>query len=304
MGASVKSISAAFLMTGLWFGVAAVTLTGTPAAASTWLEDYHAACLSQVPDVIAALTAANDLPGEIGMRELSDPPEPHTEPVYREKYESDLSSSRQFVADEREGFNTATTEQKKTYYRAQILRNSLEVCRLEVAIKRLGSASNPPTAASNSQSGSGSAAQSSRTSPTGANAGSSRVRTGGASSGNTQLALNAPSQGAASPGKKTAPAPVTSCVTLDKRDSLYGGFYNNCNFKVWVSYCAYHPKKGAWNELFDCEKQAGGMDTIGANDAQAAHTNGTFMYWFACPYPSWPVDGKFVTGKGIYARCM
>lgn len=137
--------------------------------------------------------------------------------------------------------------------------------------------------------------------------GGARTAATGASSGRQgQVALNAPDATAGKSAAKPpelAPDPVSDCVRIDPQAVLYGGFENICDMDVYVSYCAFHPIKGAWNELFDCEKQAGGMDHIAAHGKQAAHTNGTHMYWFACPAPSWPVGGKFVPGEGIYARC-
>ena len=99
------------------------------------------------------------------------------------------------------------------------------------------------------------------------------------------------------------------CIVLDADRSLYGGFRNQCSFKVSYVSCNFRPKtiKGGFNYSadFDCAKQSmGGYDT-GGGGRTLAHTHNTEkVYWYACKAPASAVDAKFVEGEGITARCQ
>lgn len=108
----------------------------------------------------------------------------------------------------------------------------------------------------------------------------------------------------------TSGQPAHECLSLIKEDALYGGFRNSCNFKVHYTYCAYHPKKGAWVDSvnYNCESSQyttprSGGQTVGANGADANHTNGAEkIFWFACKEPAHPYLVKF-DGRQLIGMC-
>ncbi|NOS98054.1 MAG: hypothetical protein HOP25_06235 [Methylotenera sp.] len=92
------------------------------------------------------------------------------------------------------------------------------------------------------------------------------------------------------------------CISPDF-GGLYGGMENTCNFKVWYTYCGYHPTENSWLTGMNCEKQSFGSDEVGPGKQDAAHTKGVEkLFWFACKDPAWPVDVEFVDGD-IKGRC-
>lgn len=99
---------------------------------------------------------------------------------------------------------------------------------------------------------------------------------------------------------------ASSCISLEKDPSLYGGFVNRCDFKVVFKFCAYRPKKDAWTEAFDCEKTQGGMELIEPGEHLDAHTkNAEWIYWAGCRFPQATAsDFKFEPGEGYGFRCM
>jgi hypothetical protein len=101
-------------------------------------------------------------------------------------------------------------------------------------------------------------------------------------------------------------ANASSCLSLVPREgSLYGGFINNCAYKVNVTWCndgATGQGLGNFSDALDCRKNSLGADTIAANGRVGAHTNAPRVYWMACKAPFWPVHGKF-TGDGVVAQC-
>ncbi len=109
---------------------------------------------------------------------------------------------------------------------------------------------------------------------------------------------------------KKAPKPAAEianrCIGLRHGETLYGGFTNACAFPVAVTWCAWHPAKGAWSEAFDCDKDAfgrGGLATIAANAQEASHThNAEKIFWFACRRPSYP-RVTYKSGIGFRGHC-
>jgi len=98
-------------------------------------------------------------------------------------------------------------------------------------------------------------------------------------------------------------AVASKCLSLLEK-SLYGGFKNSCNFPVEYTYCAYKPKKDAWTEAFDCEKDKFGSDMIEANGIDEAHTKGAKeIRWGACrsekDYPVTPF-AKWDASKNMF----
>jgi hypothetical protein len=92
------------------------------------------------------------------------------------------------------------------------------------------------------------------------------------------------------------------CISPDF-GGLYGGMENTCNFKVWYTYCGYHPTENSWLRGMACEKQSFGTGLVSPGRQDAAHTHGVEkLYWFACKDPAWPVDVEFVDGD-IKGRC-
>ncbi len=81
-------------------------------------------------------------------------------------------------------------------------------------------------------------------------------------------------------------AVATNCLTVSEKPG-FGGFVNSCNYAVYYTYCAEHPKKDAWTESFDCDKGRHGLgsDVVGANNTQGSHTKGAKkIHWAACKY--------------------
>lgn len=99
-------------------------------------------------------------------------------------------------------------------------------------------------------------------------------------------------------------ARATECVTPIKH-GLYGAFKNTCDYKVWVTMCAWKPKPDSWTTWFDCEKpRPFGLESVGAKSIQSAHVIGAeTIYWFACSDPHTPLNPVFERGKGIRATC-
>ena len=94
------------------------------------------------------------------------------------------------------------------------------------------------------------------------------------------------------------------CLMHAKESKQFGGFTNSCNYKVDFLYCNYKPKPGSGADIVDCQKGKMGSLTIGAKSQTDDHTNKNGeTYWFACKSPARAVDGEFVEGKGISARC-
>lgn len=96
------------------------------------------------------------------------------------------------------------------------------------------------------------------------------------------------------------------CLTLETSPRvIYGGFINSCGFRVEFVFCNYQPKPNSWGTSLDCSKKQGlGASHVNPNFASADHTNGAqTVYWFACKYPSWPVDVEYAPGQGLMARC-
>ena len=96
---------------------------------------------------------------------------------------------------------------------------------------------------------------------------------------------------------------ATGCVVVDDAITSFGGLRNKCGYPVYVTYCAYKPAQGAWNEAFNCEKQQFGLDSIAANGTQAAHTkDAERIYFFACQKPKMPSQSKF-DGTMMMSMC-
>ena len=295
----------------------------TPAAAASWPEEFRDACGSLIPDLVNA-AAGTEAEGTDTLHNSLNPREPDKgiDIPYRITFETNdmnFAKSRMDDADE------VTARNSKVNYFA----DRLDICRLELGLRRRNAGASdtaapksaPPaqTARNSGAAAGGNAAPASN--PNGrrnSNRSGNNSRTGAAtSSGNSQLALNQPQSGrgsantpgnASGPDAPTAnaqvPAPVSECVALNPKPSLYVGFINKCAFKVNVGYCAMHPKKGAWNELFDCQQAKGGLDSIEANGVTAAHTNGTFMFWLACKAPYLPDAVSFgVNYESMGGRC-
>ena len=149
----------------------------------------------------------------------------------------------------------------------------------------------------------------------------------------SQVAMNAPSNGGgnnsssnannsssnasnsntASDSKPKSKTPgiaemANHCVALVKDPNLYGGFKNSCAYPISISWCAYHPNKGAWSEAFDCDHDVqgigrGGLSTVGANQIDGTHTNNAEkIFWFACRRPAYPIV-TYTSGVGFYGYC-
>ena len=110
-------------------------------------------------------------------------------------------------------------------------------------------------------------------------------------------------------GKPAVAQEASHCLSLVKDPQLYGGFTNSCDFPVYVAFCAYHPKKGAWSEAFDCDHDApgigrGGLAHVNANATEGTHThNAERIFWFACRQPSFP-KVKYSSGSGFFGHCQ
>jgi hypothetical protein len=101
-------------------------------------------------------------------------------------------------------------------------------------------------------------------------------------------------------------ANASNCLSLVPMSaSLYGGFINNCAFKVNVTWCndgATGQGLGNFSDAIDCRKNSFSAVTVAANGRVTAHTNAPRVYWMACKSPYTPVQGKF-TGNGVVAVC-
>ena len=98
---------------------------------------------------------------------------------------------------------------------------------------------------------------------------------------------------------------ASECVEIDaSRGTLYGSIINKCNYKIWYTYCGYHPDEKSWLGAILCEDQNFGAGSINPLKRSASHTKHVEkIYWIACKYPAWPVDVEFVEGQGIKGRC-
>lgn len=103
--------------------------------------------------------------------------------------------------------------------------------------------------------------------------------------------------------------PAHQCLSLIS-EGLYGGFSNSCNFKVYYTYCAYHPRKGTWVDSanYNCESSQNTTprsdgQTVGPNGQDANHTRGAEkIFWFGCKAPAHPYLVKF-NGSGLMGMC-
>jgi hypothetical protein len=142
---------------------------------------------------------------------------------------------------------------------------------------------------------------------------------------NRQVAMNAPPKPKEDPdaprkGDSGQPNPnqlyknkpavaenASRCMGLIQDPRLFGGFTNACGFDVYVAWCAYHPKKGAWSEAFDCDKPGagmGGLSSVRANAVEGSHThNAERIFWFACRRPSFP-KVEYTSGSGFFGHCQ
>ena len=313
----MKKHFAAFFMTGFWLGLAGVVLTATQASAQSrhpdipgYSDEFRANCAAEIQAEIDAYSPETKASHPNLVPNIQNGTTYYPDYLDRPSLEADLAQAEQKIANNEGGSGSEIADRPLIVCSRKILLSHLS----KPAPTRQG----PAVTAANSNSLS--IRGSSGNSGTGGRSGNR-----GAGGGGNQIALNAPSQESkASAGKNAAPAPggnkpaqqdanppkppgvpAHNCLTLltGKDAELYGGFQNNCAFKVFVTYCAYRPQKGAWNEIFDCEQQKGGFDWVEGGNALAAHTNGTMMYWFACKDPSWPADTHFVSGRGIVGRC-
>jgi hypothetical protein len=103
-------------------------------------------------------------------------------------------------------------------------------------------------------------------------------------------------------------AEAHECIANDTTPGLFGGFRNQCNYKVSFYSCNFKPRvvQGGfnWSADFDCEQQKFGLYDMGPGGKTAAHTNNTeTVYFFACKSPATPVDVDFVAGQGARGRC-
>lgn len=103
-------------------------------------------------------------------------------------------------------------------------------------------------------------------------------------------------------------AEAHECIAKDTTPGLFGGFRNQCNYKVSFYSCNFKPRvvQGGfnWSADFDCEQQKFGLYDMGPGGKTAAHTNNTeTVYFFACKSPATPVDVDFVAGQGARGRC-
>ena len=124
----------------------------------------------------------------------------------------------------------------------------------------------------------------------------------GGAPGGTAIAKPSPAS-PAQPAADPTGGMATDCVVIDDTDPSYGRLRNKCSYPVYVTYCAFRPAPGSWNESFNCEKQQFGLDSIGANSVQAAHTkNAEYISVFACRKPKTPTGSRF-DGKVIMSAC-
>jgi hypothetical protein len=96
---------------------------------------------------------------------------------------------------------------------------------------------------------------------------------------------------------------ANDCISLISNPQSYGGFNNSCLFPVYVAWCAYRPKDGAWSSSFDCDKNKGGLSSVQANAWSVDHThNAEYVFWFACKQPGTP-KVRYTSGVGFHGTC-
>jgi hypothetical protein len=124
-----------------------------------------------------------------------------------------------------------------------------------------------------------------------------------------RVASNAPRRKLPKPPekKKIKGEVAHACLALLKDPGTYGGFHNNCGFKVHYMYCAYHPNlktDAKWADCAQVKAGSDGIDGIGANSNQGGFTQSAEkIYWFACKSPSTPKGLEFKLGLGVTGRC-
>jgi hypothetical protein len=80
---------------------------------------------------------------------------------------------------------------------------------------------------------------------------------------------------------------IQDCISV-LQDELYGGFYNRCEHKLYVSYCLFRPS-GSSGKMYDCEQQKFGLVTAPAKRKTTASTNkAEVVHSYACIHPATP----------------